>query len=96
MSIESIAFDQQMLATNALQPKTKNRLPYPLENIEENLAEVYFSLDIIRKRIEVVKRNNVTSLTPARLKRLKKMQYKVNTAMSVIRALTRDLDDFWI
>jgi len=96
MSIESIAFDQQMLATNALQPKAKKRLPYPLENIEETLADVYFSLDTIRKRIEVVKRNNVTSLTPARLKRLRKMQYKANTAMSLIKALTRDLDDFWV
>jgi hypothetical protein len=96
MSIESIAFDQQMLATNALQPKAKKHLPYPLENIEEQLADVYFNLDVIRKRIEVTKRNNVTNLTPERIKRLKKMQYKINTAMALIKTLTRDFDDFWI
>jgi hypothetical protein len=96
MSIESIAFDQQMLATGALQPNAKKRLPYPLENIEEQLADAYFDLDLIRKRIEVAKRNNVVNLTPERIKRLKKMQYKINTAMSLIKVLTRDLDDFWI
>jgi hypothetical protein len=96
MSIESIAFDQQLMATGALDPKKKNRLPFPLENIEEQLADVFFALDLIRKRIEVVKRNNVTSLTPARIKRLRKMQYKVNTAMSLVKTLTRDLDDFWV
>lgn len=96
MSIESIAFDHQMLATGALDPKSKKRLPFPLENIEEQLADVYFALDIIRKRIEVTKRNNVTNLTPQRIKRLKKVQYKVNTAMSLVKTITRDLDDLWI
>ena len=96
MSIESIAFDQQMLATGALNPKAKNRLPFPLENIEEQLADVYFALDLIRKRIEVTKRNNVVNLTKSRIKRLEKMQYKINTAMSLIKVLTRDFDDFWV
>ena len=53
-------------------------------------------MDKIRKRIEVVRRNNVTSLTTARLKHLRRMQYKINTAMSVIRHLTKDLDSIWI
>jgi hypothetical protein len=79
-----------------LAPKPKKLLPFPLENIEEQLADVYFNLDTIRKRIEVVKRNNVTSLTPLRQKRLAKMQYKINTAMAIVRDLTRSLDDFWI
>ena len=96
MSIETIGFDQQMLATQALSPNEKKHLPFPLEHIEEHLADVYFALDVIRKRIEVAKRNNVVNLTDARVKRLKKMQFKINTAMSLIKVLTRDLDDFWI
>jgi hypothetical protein len=96
MSLETIAFDQQMLATGALQPKAKKHLPFPLENIEEQLADVYFALDLIRKRIEVTKRNNVVNLTEGRLKRLEKMQYKINTAMALIKVLTRDFDNFWI
>lgn len=77
-------------------PVVKKRLPFPLENIEEELADVYFNMDKIRKRIEVSKRNNVTNLTPLRLKHLKKMQYKINTAMAIVKDLTKDLDSFWI
>jgi hypothetical protein len=75
---------------------SKKVLPFPLENIEEDLANVYFELDKIRKRIEVTKRNNVVNLTPARIKKLKKMQFKINTAMSFVRDLTKQLDTFWI
>jgi hypothetical protein len=85
-----------ILSPGGFNPVAKKVLPFPLENIEENLADVYFEMDKIRKRIEVVKRNNVTSLTELRLKQLTKMQYKINTAMTLIKDLTKDLDSFWI
>jgi hypothetical protein len=88
--------DYKTLATGGLNALPKKTLPFPLENIEEQLADVYFAMDNIRKRIEVVKRNNVTNLQKARLRQLKKMQYKINTAMSLIRDLTKDLDQFYI
>jgi hypothetical protein len=88
--------DQNLLGPGGFNPVTKKLLPFPLENMEESLADVYFEMDKIRKRIEVVKRNNVTSLTEPRLKQLGKMQYKINTAMNLIRDLTKDLDGFWI
>jgi hypothetical protein len=88
--------DQNILGPGGFNPVPKKVLPFPLENIEEQLADVYFEMDKIRKRIEVVKRNNVTSLTEVRLKQLGKMQYKINTAMGLIRDLTKDLDSFWI
>lgn len=81
---------------DTLTPAPKKQLPFPLENIEEQLGDVYFNLDEIRKRIEIVKLNNVTSLTDVRLKKLEKMQYKINTAMAFVRDLTRNLSDFWI
>ena len=84
------------LAMAEFSPQVKKLLPFPLENIEEDLADLYFNADKIRKRIEVVRRNNVTSLTVARLKHLRRMQYKINTAMSIIKHLTKDLDSFWI
>jgi len=84
------------LAMGGFVPHTKRLLPFPLENVEEELADIYFNMDKIRKRIEVVRRNNVTSLTVARLKHLRRMQYKINTAMSIIKHLTRDLDTFFI
>jgi hypothetical protein len=88
--------DHNILGPGGFNPVPKKLLPFPLENIEETLADVYFEMDKIRKRIEVVKRNNVTSLTEVRLDQLKKMQYKINTAMNLIRDLTKDLDGFWI
>jgi hypothetical protein len=86
--------DYKILGPGGFNPLPKKTLPFPLENIEEELADVYFEMDKIRKRIEVVKRNNVTSLTEPRLKKLKSMQYKINTAMALIRDLTKDLDNF--
>jgi hypothetical protein len=88
--------DNNILGPGGFNPVPKKVLPFPLENIEEQLADVYFEMDKIRKRIEVVKRNNVTSLTEPRLKQLKKMQYKINTAMALIRDLTKDLDQFYL
>jgi regulator of replication initiation timing len=86
--------DYNILGQGGFNPVSKKVLPFPLENIEEQLADVYFEMDKIRKRIEVVKRNNVTSLNETRLKQLKKMQYKINTAMAIVRGLTKDLDYF--
>jgi hypothetical protein len=88
--------DQNLLGPGGFNPVPKKVLPFPLENIEEQLADVYFEMDKIRKRIEIVKRNNVTSLTKPRLNQLAKMQYKINTAMGLVRDLTKDLDSFWI
>jgi hypothetical protein len=88
--------DNNILGPGGFNPVPKKVLPFPLENIEEQLADVYFEMDKIRKRIEIVKRNNVTSLTEIRLKQLGKMQYKINTAMGLIRDFTKDLDSFWI
>jgi len=79
-----------------LAPVVKKLLPFPLENIEEDLGNIYLELDKVRKRIEVTKRNNVTNVTKARVQKLKKMQYKINTTMSFIRKLILDLDDFWV
>lgn len=87
---------EDILGPGGFNPVAKKRLPFPLENIEEQLADVYFDMDKIRKRIEITKQNNVTNLTEARLEQLKRMQYKINTAMAVIRDLTKDLDSFWI
>jgi hypothetical protein len=87
---------EDILGPGGFNPVAKKRLPFPLENIEEQLADVYFEMDKIRKRIEITKQNNVTNLTEARLEQLKRMQYKINTAMAVIRDLTKDLDSFWI
>ena len=87
---------EDVIGPGGFNPIPKKALPFPLENIEEQLADIYFEMDKVRKRIEIVKRNNVTSLTEPRLKQLGKMQYKINTAMNLIRDLTKDLDSFWI
>lgn len=88
--------NNETLGPDSFSPPQKKVLPFPLENIEESLADVYFEMDNIRKRIEVSKRNNVTNLTPPRINQLKKMQYKINTAMKLVKDITKDLDHFWI
>lgn len=85
-----------IMDSGGFKPITKKLLPFPLENIEEDIADVYFQLDKIRKRIEITKRNNVTNFSKARALKLVKMQYKINTAMSIVKDLVKNLDDFWI
>jgi hypothetical protein len=94
--MENSVIANNILTPGGFNPSVKKPLPFPLENIEEDLANVYFELDKIRKRIEVTKRNNVTNLTDVRVKKLIRMQYKLNTAMSLVRGVTKELDNFWI
>jgi len=77
-------------------PYTKKRLPFPLENAEEEIATLYDHMDILAKKMEVVKRNNVFGEEKARAAKLRKMQFKLNTMKSLAVALVKDLDDFWI
>jgi hypothetical protein len=77
-------------------PTNKKLLPFPLENIEEDIGDIYFKLDVVRKRIEVVKRDNGVCKGKVRNVKLQKMQYKINTAMSLLRKLVLDLDDMWV
>lgn len=88
--------EQSIQSPGGFIPTNKKKLPFPIENIEEDLGNVYFELDKIRKRIEVSKRNNVVNLTKPRIQRLTKMQYKINTSMHLIKSLVNDLDTFWI
>jgi hypothetical protein len=77
-------------------PKTKKLLPFPLENIEEELGDIYFKLDLVRKRIEVAKRANGATKTTPQQKKYKRTQYKINTTMSIIRQIVKDLDSLWV
>jgi hypothetical protein len=88
--------NNELLGPGGIKPIIKKRLPFPLENIDELLADLYSQMDILRKRIEVIKRNNVTNFEEARLKKLNAMQYKFNTAMALVKRIVIDLDDFWL
>ncbi len=98
MILDDLMFNSNNDPLNSIDymPAVKKILPFPLENIEEDLGDIYFNLDNVRKRIEVAKRSNVTNSTEARVRKIKRMQYKINTAMSLIRKVVLDLDDLWV
>jgi len=74
------------------EPEAIKSIPFPLETLQEDVANVYLELDKIRKRLEVAKRNNATSKSPARTAHMKKMQYKINTCMAILRDFSKDVD----
>ena len=67
-----------------------NLLPFPLETLQTDLAEVYSKIELISKRIEVAKRNNLSVETNK--EELKKIQFTLDTCNSLLLSVSRRLD----
>jgi len=72
--------------------KAKKRAPFPLENIDEELAEIYFKLNSIKERIHQAKVKNAVNTISKRKKLLNHMSFKINTLLGVTKALVFDLE----
>ena len=72
--------------------QAKKRAPYPLENVDEELADIYYKLDTIKERIQQAKTKNAATEVKKRQKCLNHMMFKVNTLLSVTKALVMDLE----
>ncbi len=71
-------------------------MPFPLENMEEEIAKVYSDVDTLRMKIEVVRRNDIFKDNEIRDERLQKMQFKLATMKDLLKALVSDLDTFYL
>ena len=75
---------------SALEPNRPKTLPFPLENVDTEISEVYVQIDRLLARIVASKISPVNQ-TPAKKKRLKSLEYKVKTCMHLMKEVSTQI-----
>lgn len=79
---------------NALQPKAKKPMPFPLENFDTEISDAYSKVDSILTKIRAAKQNPANE-TPAKTKRLRSLEYKTKTCLRMLRDISRECSELW-
>lgn len=79
---------------DALTPQQRKPMPFPLENFDEHIGDIYQKLDIILKKLEAAAINPVND-TPARKRRLKALKYKTKTCSQLIKEISKGCSELW-
>lgn len=79
---------------DALTPKPAKPLPFPLENMDEEIGMAYQHLDRIAQKLGAARENPINN-TPAKRKRLKALEYKCKASMQFIKDISQDVTDLW-
>lgn len=79
---------------DALAPKEKKPMPFPLENFEEEIGTAYGKIDIILKKLEGALANPIND-TPAKKRRLKSLKYKTKTCLQLLEEISTSCSQLW-
>mgnify|MGYP001551486849 CR=1 FL=1 len=79
---------------DTLVPKSKKPLPFPLENFDQELADVYFQVDRILIKLRAAEQNPVNQ-TKARLKRVSSLKYKTKTVLKLLKDISNSCQELW-
>lgn len=79
---------------DAIEPKVSKPKPFPLENIEEEMAAVYKQVDGILMKLIAAKKNPIVD-SPAKQKLLSSMKYKAELCKKMIKQLSVDSMDIF-
>ncbi len=79
---------------DTLTPKAPKPMPFPLENFDSEVANIYVGLDRVLKQLKASKENPVNN-TPARQKRIKSLEYKTQTCIKLIKEVSRQCQELW-
>lgn len=79
---------------DALTPKPKKQMPFPLENFDEEIGVCFQHLERIITKLEAAQSNPINN-TPARQKRLKSLLYKINTSRRLVREVSTSCSELW-
>ena len=74
-----------------INPRTKATLPFPLENIDIQLANAYEEVAKILTKIQASSANPVND-TPARKRKLEAILYKGNTVLKMLKEISLNVD----
>lgn len=79
---------------DTLAPKARKPLPFPLEDIDNDVSDAYTKLDRILIKLQAAESNPVND-TPAKKKRLKGLAYKAKSCMQLIKELSLQCQELW-
>jgi hypothetical protein len=79
---------------DTITPKAKKSMPFPLENFGEEISDVYVRLDRIGNKLIAAESNPVND-TKARQERLKRLKYKIQTCIKLIKEVDRQCQELW-
>ena len=79
---------------DSLTPKAKKPMPFPLENFDEQIGNIYQDLDVILKKLEAADINPINN-TPAKKQRLKSLKYKTRTCLQLIKEISVSCSELW-
>lgn len=80
--------------SSALEPKSKKPMPFPLENFDSEIADVYSKMDSILKKLKAAEENPINA-SPAKKSRLSSLRYKTNTCLNLIRDISKQCSELW-
>jgi hypothetical protein len=78
----------------ATEPKPRKAMPFPLENIDQEIADTYDLLKRLTAKLKTAQENPVTD-SKAQQKRLESLQYKTKTCMKLIKEVSLQVQDLW-
>lgn len=79
---------------NGLVPTPKKSAPFPLETIDEDVAEAYEKLHRVCHKLEVALQNPVNK-TAAKQRKLKSLIYKAKSSLKMIRDVSLECSKLW-
>jgi hypothetical protein len=79
---------------DVLSPMAKKPMPFPLENLDAELGDVYMLVDRIHSKIKAARRNPINN-TKARQSRLDSLQYKTKTVLRLIKTISEQSQDLF-
>lgn len=78
-----------------ISPRSTQLQPFPFEDMDELLAELYVKFNTISIKLEAAEINPAND-TKARKKTLRSLKYKNNTILSLIKSMSMEIQQFGI
>jgi len=79
---------------DTLTPQTRKPMPFPLENFEQEILNVYTDMHTILTKLRAAQENPIND-TSARKRRLKKLAYKTRTCLNLIKEISTECQELW-
>ncbi|NCX56028.1 MAG: hypothetical protein EBW87_02370 [Burkholderiaceae bacterium] len=78
----------------AVDPKARHPLPFPLENLSQDIATAYANIDGILNKVNASLSNPVNG-SPARQKHIKSILYKTKTCKELLETINKQCEQLW-
>jgi hypothetical protein len=79
---------------DTLTPKARKPLPFPLENVDASIAEIYANLDRLLKQFVAAESNPVND-SKAKKKRINSLKYKTKACMDMVKTINDQAQELW-